>query len=128
MSRRVKALLLFGLLSCLVAVTQAERFWRDNSEVGSGAGISQAALPAEARTTLNLILRGGPFPYARDGVIFGNYEKRLPLQPRGYYHEYMVITPDEHTRGARRIVCGPLPECYYTPDHYRSFQRIREQP
>jgi ribonuclease T1 len=91
------------------------------------ATISAANLPAEARATLHLIERGGPFPYARDGVIFGNYERKLPRQPRGYYHEYTVRTPGARDRGARRIVCGTLPECYYTADHYRSFRRIQPE-
>jgi ribonuclease T1 len=90
------------------------------------ASISAAELPPEARDTLRLIKQGGPFPYPRDGVVFGNYEKLLPQQPRGYYREYTVKTPGARNRGARRIVCGPLPECYYTADHYRTFQRIRE--
>lgn len=83
-------------------------------------------LPAEARETLQHIRQGGPFPYGRDGVEFRNYERQLPRQPRGYYHEYTVRTPGVKSRGAQRIVCGPLPECYYTADHYRHFNRIQE--
>ena len=80
----------------------------------------------EAHQTLALIKDGGPFPYSRDGVVFGNYEKRLPLRQRGYYREYTVKTPGRHDRGARRIVTGRGNEYYYTDDHYRSFRRIRE--
>lgn len=83
-------------------------------------------LPAEARNTYQLIKQGGPYPYPRDGVVFSNYEKQLPKKPRGYYHEYTVKTPGARNRGARRIVCGEVTECYYTADHYQSFQRIRE--
>ncbi len=86
-----------------------------------------ADLPPEARTTLHLIEQGGPFPFPRDGVTFGNREHRLPEQRRGYYHEYTVKTPGSPDRGPRRIVCGPLRECYYTADHYRSFRRIAEE-
>ena len=85
-----------------------------------------ADLPREARQTLALIKNSGPFPYSRDGVVFGNYEKRLPLRQRGYYREYTVKTPGRHDRGARRIVTGRGDEYYYTDDHYRSFRRIRE--
>ncbi len=85
-----------------------------------------AALPAEAAKTLSLIKAGGPFPYDRDGVIFGNRERILPAQKRGYYREYTVPTPGARNRGARRIVAGVPGEYYYTGDHYRSFQRIRE--
>jgi ribonuclease T1 len=89
-----------------------------------------AALPAEARTTLESIRAGGPFRYSRDGVVFSNREHLLPAQPRGYYHEYTVPTPDAKTRGARRIVCGgnvaALAECYYSDDHYQSFRKIQQ--
>ena len=88
--------------------------------------VAVAQLPPEARETLHMILHGGPFPYARDGIVFGNYEHKLPQRPRGYYHEYTVKTPGAHDRGARRIVCGPQLECYYTADHYRTFRRIKD--
>jgi ribonuclease T1 len=81
-------------------------------------------LPAEAQHTVALILRGGPFPYAQDGSVFGNRERLLPQQPRGWYHEYTVDTPGLRHRGARRIVTGGTPprEWFYTDDHYRSFR------
>jgi len=88
--------------------------------------IAVTELPSEARYTVHLIKQHGPFPFPRDGVVFSNYEHRLPQQPRSYYHEYTVKTPGARNRGARRIVCGPLPECYYSGDHYRTFQRIKE--
>jgi len=93
---------------------------------GSAGWVLLADLPREAHQTLALIKDGGPFPYARDGVVFGNYEKRLPLHQRGYYREYTVKTPGRRDRGARRIVTGRGDEYYYTDDHYRSFRRIRE--
>lgn len=88
--------------------------------------IAAAELPPEARETIRLIRRGGPFPYERDGIVFGNFEKRLPLKERGYYREYTVRTPGVKGRGARRIVAGRGGELYYTEDHYRTFKRIRE--
>jgi ribonuclease T1 len=88
--------------------------------------VSAAQLPAEARTTIALIRKGGPFPYAKDGAIFGNREGQLPKEKRGYYKEYTVKTPGERTRGARRIVAGAGGELYYTEDHYSHFRRIRE--
>jgi len=87
-------------------------------------------LPVEARQTLFLIKQGGPFPYPRDGVVFGNYEGVLPKEKRGYYHEYTVKTPGVRHRGARRIIAGGTlqegQEYFYTDDHYVSFKRIRE--
>jgi len=104
-------------------------------ETATPQSVALAELPAEAQQTLRLIKQGGPFPYAhKDGSVFGNFEKRLPLQPRAYYREYTVPTPGRRDRGARRIVAGEgsggdvatSGEYYYTADHYRSFRRIRE--
>ncbi|MDQ3692343.1 MAG: hypothetical protein M3464_01770 [Chloroflexota bacterium] len=75
----------------------------------SGAPLDRvplAALPAEALDTIALIQAGGPFPFERDGVTFGNYEEHLPEAPFGSYREYTVITPGLDHRGARRIVAG----------------------
>ena len=88
--------------------------------------VSYAQLPPEAHQTIALIRKGGPYPYAKDGVIFGNREKQLPLQKRGYYKEFTVKTPGERTRGARRIISGAGGELYYTDDHYQHFRRVRE--
>jgi len=88
--------------------------------------IRASALPPEARDTITLMRRGGPFPHARDGAAFGNREGRLPQHEKGYYREYTVRTPGARDRGARRIVAGRGGELYYTGNHYRSFQRIRE--
>ena len=91
--------------------------------------VALADLPVEARQTEQLIRAGGPFPYAKDGTVFGNRERLLPREQRGYYREYTVRTPGSRDRGARRIVCGgdkpTVPDaCYYTADHYASFRRI----
>lgn len=85
-----------------------------------------ADLPREAQQTLVLIKRGGPYPYDRDGIVFGNYEKRLPYQSRGYYREYTVKSPWRRDRGPRRIITGQSGEYFYTDDHYRTFRRITE--
>ena len=90
--------------------------------------VAVADLPAEARQTLALIREGGPYPYEKDGTVFGNYERKLPRQRRGYYTEYTVRTPQVRSRGARRIIAGgpdgrPT-EFYYTDDHYQTFRRI----
>ena len=93
------------------------------------APVPLAQLPAQARHTEQLIRSGGPFPFSKDGTIFGNRERLLPREKRGFYREYTVKTPGSRDRGARRIVCGgekpTAPEaCYYTADHYASFKRI----
>lgn len=96
-------------------------------EPGSGIPeVALAALPPEAAATLKLIRQGGPFPHRKDGTVFGNRERLLPLRARGYYREYTVPTPGSRDRGARRIVAGAGGEYYFTGDHYRSFRRIRE--
>jgi ribonuclease T1 len=82
------------------------------------------ALPSQARDTLRLIDTGGPFRYPQDGTVFGNRERLLPRQPRGYYHEYTVPTPGSPDRGARRLVTGQTHETYYTDDHYRTFKAV----
>lgn len=83
-------------------------------------------LPPEVRATVRLIQKGGPFPYRKDGTIFGNREKRLPAASRNYYREYTVSTPGASNRGARRLVVGGANEIYYyTGDHYGSFVRVR---
>lgn len=83
-----------------------------------------AFLPAEARQTIALIQRGGPFTHRQDGSTFGNREQQLPQRPPGYYREYTVDTPGARTRGTRRIVTGgdPPEAWYYTDDHYQSFR------
>ena len=98
-------------------------------EPAAAAVVTLAELPPEAVKTHGLILSGGPFPYSKDGSVFGNRERMLPLQKRGFYREYTVRTPGARDRGARRIVCGgrqpAAPEaCYYSADHYASFRRI----
>ncbi len=142
---RARWWLLFGLLLCLSPFAQARSHHHSAHDAAAIPAIDVAQLPPEARVTLQLIKQGGPFPYSRDGVVFGNYEHQLPPQPRGHYREYTVKTPGAHDRGPRRIVCGvapaggrpvgspllrsdpsALPECYYTGDHYRSFKRIVE--
>jgi ribonuclease T1 len=88
--------------------------------------IAAAELPAQARATIELIRSGGPYPHERDGIVFGNFERRLPARNRGYYREYTVRTPGAKGRGARRIVAGKGGELYYTEDHYQTFRRIKE--
>jgi ribonuclease T1 len=104
----------------------------DGSAVGGAATVHVAELPRQGQETYELIRQGGPFPYDKDGTVFGNRERLLPINTRGYYREYTVKTPGSRDRGARRIVCGGPPRtphaCYYTADHYASFRKIVESP
>lgn len=90
--------------------------------------IALALLPRQGLETYRLIFQGGPFPYTKDGTVFGNRERLLPSYPRGYYREYTVKQLYSENRGVRRIVCGgptTTPDvCYYTADHYASFRKI----
>jgi ribonuclease T1 len=90
--------------------------------------VELSRLPAEAQRTVELVRRGGPFPYRRDGVVFENREGRLPPRARSYYHEYTVPTPGQHDRGPRRLIVGRNDEFYYSDDHYRSFRRVEGVP
>ncbi|MFJ7205541.1 ribonuclease domain-containing protein [Streptomyces sp. NPDC098789] len=86
--------------------------------------VRAAELPPQARDTLALIDKGGPYPYRQDDTVFGNFEKRLPQQKRGYYHEFTVKTPGSRDRGARRIITGQGSEFFYTDDHYDTFKAV----
>ena len=130
---RRKALVFLG---CAVLTCTNSVHSRAHPEVAEQAAqaavIALSALPVEGQHTYRLIHQGGPFPYEKDGSVFGNRERLLPRQARGYYREYTVKTPGARDRGARRIVCGGerprQPEaCYYTADHYASFRVIVQQ-
>ncbi|WP_055550031.1 ribonuclease [Streptomyces sp. NBRC 110028] len=87
--------------------------------------ICYSKLPSQADDTLDLIEKGGPYPFPQDGTVFQNREGILPAQSSGYYHEYTVITPGSDDRGARRVVTGKkTDEDYYTADHYESFDLV----
>ncbi|MBP7301812.1 MAG: ribonuclease N [Brachymonas sp.] len=97
-------------------------------EGGEANTVSLTALPVLEQRVYRLIFQGGPFPYSKDGTVFANRERLLPAKKRGFYREYTVAPPNASSRGPRRIVCGGpsrSPEvCYYTADHYASFQQI----
>jgi ribonuclease T1 len=120
-------MLLVAVISALICVAApaATPYTPDTSHQQLPV-VRLADLPYEARQTVRLIRRGGPFPYERDGVVFGNFERLLPRRERGYYREYTVPTPALDHRGARRIVMGRGGELYFTDDHYRSFRQVRE--
>jgi ribonuclease T1 len=95
----------------------------------SVASVALSGLPPQGQEVMEQIREGGPFRYEKDGTVFGNRERQLPSQKRGYYREYTVPSPGLSHRGARRIVCGGqkprAPDaCFYTEDHYSSFRLI----
>ena len=126
----VRGLAVLGMVLGLAAtpsVTQA----KSNAVIDSSPVIALEQLPKSGQQTYALIFKGGPFGYDKDGTVFGNFERILPRQQRGYYREYTVRTPGRSGRGAKRIVCGgwtPVsPDaCYYSQDHYASFRKIVE--
>ncbi len=117
-------------LGAAVVLAPAGASARQASETAAVPPIALADLPPQGRATYALIREGGPFPYDKDGSVFGNRERLLPAEKRGYYREYTVRTPGVRSRGARRIVCGGAPRtpdaCYYTSDHYSSFREITQ--
>lgn len=118
-----------ALLIAVAAATFIALAPQASAQKAAPAAITEihvAQLPLEARQTIALIRKGGPFPYAKDGSVFGNREAMLPKQKRGYYREYTVKTPGERSRGGRRIIWGAGGEFYYTEDHYNHFRRVKD--
>lgn len=121
----LSTLLLGGVVSATTAHAAPAPVAPVASSVLAVGEICYGDLPAEAHDTLDLIERGGPYPFEQDGTVFQNREGILPDRSAGYYHEYTVITPGSPTRGARRIVTGEqYQEDYYTADHYASFDLV----
>jgi ribonuclease T1 len=136
MQRLSQSLLLLALVAGGLLVAPAAMAKQIGDASGGVQGgvlptVELSSLPAQAQATRQLIQAGGPFPYSKDGTVFGNRERQLPSKRRGFYREYTVETPGARNRGARRLICGgqqvTQPEnCFYTADHYQSFYLIRE--
>jgi ribonuclease T1 len=122
----LKLVLTGFLLAGMFVGGSAQARWP--AQVDVPTNIAVAELPRQGAQVYGLIHQGGPFAYEKDGVVFGNRERLLPAEKRGYYREYTVATPGARNRGVRRIVCGgqaKAPDiCYYTADHYASFRKI----
>ena len=123
---KLKSVLIGFVLAGLVATGGVQAKGPLPDGVQSTIPVNQ--LTEQGRQMYTLIHRGGPFAHEKDGTVFGNRERLLPSQKRGYYREYTVATPGLRHRGTRRIVCGGKPTmpdtCYYTADHYASFRKI----
>ncbi len=127
MRKFVSKLVLTGFLA-LASLVGSLAGAKETASQTDASTIALAQLPVQGRETYQRIRDGGPFAYDKDGVVFGNRERLLPAEKRGYYREYTVKTPGAKNRGARRIVCGgaaTTPDaCFYTADHYASFRKI----
>ncbi len=128
MVAKVRSVMLAGLVS-LIALSPGLVEARTQEATAPIDSIALSQLPPQGRDMMTVIYQGGPFRYDKDGSVFGNRERILPAKNRGYYREYTVRTPNERSRGARRIICGGAkpasPDaCFYTEDHYASFRRI----
>ncbi|WP_185019930.1 DUF637 domain-containing protein, partial [Pseudomonas brassicacearum] len=84
----------------------------------------------DLRPTLERIQSGTPYPHRNDGSTFQNRPDRvtgqiaLPVQPSGYYTEYVHPSEGISGPGPQRIVTGKGGEIYYTPDHYGTFIKL----
>ncbi|WP_244127440.1 ribonuclease domain-containing protein [Burkholderia gladioli] len=84
----------------------------------------------DLQPTLDRIASGGAPLSKNDGTVFQNRPvngvQLLPVEPNGYYTEYVVPTPSINGPGPQRIVTGKSGEIYYTPDHYQSFIPVKK--
>jgi ribonuclease T1 len=121
-------LVLAGLCCAAAFVMSGLAQARSSQFPGVQESVSLLELPQQGQQMYSLIHHGGPFVSEKDGVMFANRERLLPIKTRGYYREYTVPTPGLSHRGVKRIVCGGQPKlpdiCYYTADHYASFRKI----
>jgi hypothetical protein len=76
-------------------------------------------------STIERIQKGIKFPHRNDGTIFKNREGVLPKKHSSYYREYVHPTPGIEGPGPQRVVVGENSEIFYTPDHYKTFNRIK---
>jgi guanyl-specific ribonuclease Sa len=117
-----------------------------NSEIGARPGglakeppvvreqrfiVNRTGEVVDLKPTLDRIASGGTFPHRNDGSVFrndpprGQTESLLPAHSNGYYREYVVPTAGVRGPGSQRIVTGQGGEAYYSPDHYKTFVRVR---
>ena len=91
---------------------------------GAARCIAVAALPVQAQETLKLILAGGPFPYEKDGTVFGNYEGRLPASGAAT----TPSTPSARPMSAHGAHAGSLPAAGRGSTANSSIQTITTRP
>ena len=75
--------------------------------------------------TINRINDNKLLCFPHDGGVFRNDKQLLPTNSDAYYREYMYPTPGISGPGHQRVVTGAKGEIYYSPDHYKTFIRIK---
>ncbi len=81
--------------------------------------------PMDVNPTVDRIRRGMKLDHRNDGGTFGNFERRLPVQPdRQYYREFVHTLHSPKFPGPQRVVIGKAGEVFYTGDHYGTFHRV----
>lgn len=78
----------------------------------------------DVNPVLDRIRRGEKLNHRNDGAFFGNYERKLPVSPRGHYREFVYTQRDIRFPGPARVVIGLRGEVYFSGDHYESFSRV----
>ncbi len=81
----------------------------------------------DLQPTLDRIAHGDRNSHRNDGTVFQNRERKLPAKPSGYYKEYVHPTPKLSGPGPQRVIIGTDGDAWYTPDHYKTFIKIREK-
>jgi hypothetical protein len=93
---------------------------------------NSAGETVDLKPTLDRVARGVAHPHRNDGSTFKNLpdastgNRGLPVAPyEGYYTEWVVPTPGVSHAGVQRLVTGAKGEIWYSPDHYKTFIRIK---
>jgi guanyl-specific ribonuclease Sa len=100
---RIAAAVKFALTSLLLAAAMTAPLAQaraDRPTESNLAAIRVAELPTQGRETYELIRQGGPFPFGKDGAVFGNRERSLPAESAG-------ITANTPWRRQVRATGGP---------------------
>lgn len=116
-----------------------EQTLRQYGVLGRGGGMGNSLhaidylqLPPRGREIIQLIIRGGPFPFPGvDNTPFQNEFGDLPT--RADYREFTVPIPDPRNpgreiRGPRRIVARNSGVLFFTACHYERVPRAGKTP
>ena len=95
-----------------------------SAEKAAGGSTRVSPIPGDLSRTVDRIEKGVPYPHRNDGSVFRNTDGKLPVQPQGYYREYVHPTPGTTGAGLQRVIVGANGEMYYSPDHYQTFYTI----